>query len=128
MRSSVQAGGAVSSGAQGPEGRAQPVACLTVTKKVRRAGKARYVHHRKCTTVPVTGKLSIAGTSIAGRAMLKRGGVIYATGTGVRSHGRTRLLLVERRPLVAGRYTLLLRRREGGRWVSQHERVTIGTL
>ena len=114
-------------GREGSAGKAQLVTCLTVTKKVSAGAGVRYQHTRKCTAVPVTGAVSISGNGIAARVTLERGGTIYATGTGVVEGGRTRLLLLDRRTLDPGLYNLVLRRREGGRWVTRRSTLTIRT-
>jgi hypothetical protein len=121
------AGARGASGKQGAPGTLELVTCLTVTTTVRQHGRTRYMHQRKCTGISVAGSVKLSGEGIAARAMLERGRVIYATGTGVvTSRGPAKLLLAERRAAPAGRYTLVLRRRVHERWVSIREAITIG--
>jgi hypothetical protein len=112
-------------GKTGAPGKVEILTCLTTTNAVVRAGRKRFVHVRRCTGALAT-TVELAGVGVAARAMLERGRVVYASGTGVLGeHGRTELLLADKRALSAGSYTLVLRRRSGGRWVSVRESVTI---
>jgi ABC-type cobalt transport system substrate-binding protein len=113
------------SGAMGPPGKVEILTCLTTTTAVARAGRERFVHVRRCAAALATA-VRLTGEGIAARALLERGRTVYATGTGVvGKHGRTELLLADRRALSAGGYVLVLRRRSGGRWVSVRESVRI---
>jgi Collagen triple helix repeat (20 copies)/Galactose oxidase, central domain/Kelch motif len=121
------AGAQGATGKQGAPGTLELVTCLTVISTVKQHGHIHYVHQRKCTGISVAGSVKLSGEGIAARAMLERGRVIYAAGTGVvSSRGRTKLVLVERRALPAGRYTLVLRRRVHKRWVNIREVITLG--
>jgi len=115
-------------GKEGPAGKVGLLTCLTVTTTVRRDGHKHVVHSRECTAVSVSTTVKLTGTGAAARVTLERDGKVYATGTGVQdNHGRTtELLLADRRPMSAGAYTLVLRRRSNGRWISTQEPVTIG--
>jgi hypothetical protein len=95
------------------------VSCKTITTTIRRHGHKRQVHRRKCTTRVLTGTATFTTTSA--RATLARGRVIYATGTATLA----RLVLHARRPVPPGRYTLILRRRQGHRWITSRKQITI---
>ena len=93
--------------------------CLTVAK---RAGS----HPRKCTAKASSGTVNLGGKGAAARAQLKRGHVIYASGTGlITGKGTAKLMLIRRRELKPGSYKLLLRRWHDGKWTSTEEAVTI---
>ena len=86
-------------GARGEPGRVRLVTCRTVTVKV----GGRKVKRRRCSTRLISGTATFTTTATA-RASLRRGGVLYATGTA----SRGRLRLNARRRVPAGRYTLTL--------------------
>jgi ABC-type cobalt transport system substrate-binding protein len=114
------------SGKTGPPGKAELLTCLTDSFTVLRAGHKHLVHGRRCTGLLAT-SVRLSGTGLATRAILERGSAVYAAGTGLLGKsGRMKLLLADRRAVNAGEYTLLLRRRSGGRWVSTRQQVTIG--
>ena len=51
---------------------------------------------------------------------------VLATGVEVRiGHGRMQLILTPRRALHRGRYTLTIRSRRDGRWITQHSTIAI---
>jgi hypothetical protein len=119
------AGAAGPKGAQGPAGPQGPkgapaqvelITCLTTGAR----------HTRTCTALTGSGPLKLTGGGIAARAMLERGRTIYASGTGLTSGHATKLLLIARRALAHGSYTLVLRLRRHGRWVSKVQSITIG--
>jgi virginiamycin B lyase len=104
-------------GPQQPAPRVELVSCKTVTKTVFRKvrGKTRKlrVKQQKCSRRLVTGAVG-ATTGAVDRATISRGGVRYATGTGVQlAGGRSQLVLTEIRPVRNGRYTLTL---QGPHW------------
>ena len=106
-------------GAQGAAGKILLVSCKTMTETVKRHGHKRKVHRRECRTRLITGTATFTAT--AARATLIRGRVIYATGT-----ARLNLLVLDaRRRVPAGRYTLILRRRDGRRWIVTRRTITI---
>ncbi|MBV9321900.1 MAG: choice-of-anchor D domain-containing protein [Mycobacterium sp.] len=105
-------GGNTVVGAPGPP--RAVLTCKTVTKTVvRTRGHAR--HKLRVSVAMCTGGLaSSTSRFIPGQAMITRGGVIYARGRSLRTRGgRVRLALTESRPLRHGRYTLILRHRQG---------------
>jgi hypothetical protein len=112
-------------GAQGPVGSQGPagapgqfelMTCLTTGAK----------HARRCTGVTSSGPLKLHDNGVAARAMLKRGRTIYASGTAFTSEHGTKLLLIPRRTLEPGAYTLTLRSRRHGMWTSTQQLITIG--
>ena len=130
-------GAAGPSGATGPAGPAGPtgprgrpgtvelVTCLTVTT---RAPKKRppFVHRRVCTGSPARASFKLQGSGVAARVAVRRGHTVYATGTGiVDPNGTDRLVLSARRALTPGSYTLQLRRRLGGRWVTERQQISL---
>lgn len=113
------------SGKAGPPGKVEILTCLTTTTTVMRAGHERFEHVRRCAAAGAR-TFRLAGVGVAARAVLERGRAVYATGTGVLGkHGRTELLLADGRALSAGGYTLVLRRRRSGRWISVRESIRI---
>jgi hypothetical protein len=92
------------------------ITCLTTGPK----------HVRTCTGVATSGPLKLNGNGVAARAMLKRGRTIYASGTAVTSRHGTKLLLIPRRALEPGSYTLFLRRWRHAKWTSTEQPITIG--
>jgi hypothetical protein len=116
-------GAAGASGARGPAGApgtVEVVTCLTLAK---RAGP----HARKCTARATSGPVKLAGKGAAARAQLKRGRLIYASGTGlISANGSARLMLITHRALKPGGYELLLRRWRRDKWISIEDAITIG--
>ena len=73
-------------GAQGPAGRVELVTCARVTGTVLRHHHKVKVKRERCTTRPLSGTVKFA--TVSQRAMLTRGGVVYATGSAtVLGHG-----------------------------------------
>jgi hypothetical protein len=105
-----------SEGPAGTPGQSELITCLTTGAQ----------HDRTCTGVTSSGPLKLNSNGVAARAMLKRGGTIYASGTAFASERRTKLLLIPRRVLEPGSYTLILRRWSHGAWISTRQSVTIG--
>ncbi len=103
-------------GAQGRNGSVELVSCRTVKRSVVKTihGKRKKVKVTKqaCTTKSVTGPVKFT-TAALGRAVLSRGGVIYATGIAARRAKHPQLVLNTTRTLRAGLYTLTLRWRSG---------------
>ncbi len=107
-------------GPRGPAGKIRLVTCKTVTKTVKRHGRKHKVHRRKCHTRLVRGTITF--TTTAARATLVRGRVVYATG----SARLNRLTLRTRRRVRPGRYTLVLRHRDGHHhWIATRHTITI---
>jgi hypothetical protein len=101
-------------GARGPKGapgKIELVTCRTVTRYVRRHGRKVRVSHKQCNAKLVSGPIKFKVADATVKAVISRGHVVYATGTGV-AVGRTRsqLLLTERHTIRPGRYTLTLTR------------------
>jgi hypothetical protein len=90
------AGAAGAQGPAGPAGKVQLVTCKKVGKK------------QKCTTKLVSGTAKFTATGSVARASLSRAGVVYATGSARRVHGRMRLVLRSSGYLAAGHYNLTL--------------------
>jgi hypothetical protein len=112
-------------GKEGSAGKVELVTCEPVTKTVTRHGRKRKVHTRKCATKLVSGTVSF--TAAAARAEISRGGTVYAAGAVLdASRLRQRLVLTPLRRLARGRYTLVLRRRRGGRWRKTSQPIMIG--
>jgi hypothetical protein len=102
------------------------VTCKTIAKTVKQHGRKRTVHVEKCTGKLVSGPVKFTASASSARATLARAGVVYATGTSASlGHGRSRLLLAERRPVGAGRYTLILARLHGTQWSTTSRQITI---
>jgi hypothetical protein len=99
------------------------VTCQTVIEKVKR-------HRRKvqrCTARLVSGTVKFTAATARDRTTISRGHVLYATGARVTiGHGRSQLLLNDRRALHAGRYTLTVRSRRYHHWITQRTTITIG--
>jgi hypothetical protein len=106
-------------GSAGPAGKIELVSCKTVTKTVKVHGHKRKVSAQKCTAKLISGTATFTTTSA--EATLRRSGVVYATGTA----DLTRLVLHTRRAVRAGRYTLVLRHRDGRRWITTRHQITI---
>ncbi len=128
-------GGALPQGPSGPQGQpgkngvVELVSCRTVTRTVLRKlhGKRKRVKVKQqlCTVRMVTGPVKFT-TSVAGRAVLSRRGVTYATGVSLRAAGDPRLLLDTSSLLPPGRYTLtVIATRHGVRRIT-YQNVTIG--
>ena len=100
-------------------GQIELVSCQTVTATVKTRGKKRTVTRRTCTTKLVSGTVTFAATQASAR--LTRGGALYATGTA----NQIRLVLHTRRPVHPGRYTLILRHRDGRRTITNRRQITI---
>ncbi len=111
------AGPAGATGARGKDGRIQLVTCKSVTVKV----KGKKVKRKKCTTKLVSGTVKFTTKGVA-RASLTRGKLLYATGAVKKGE----LVLTAVRRVKAGRYTLNLRFRDGGKWVITRTPLTIG--
>ncbi len=128
-------GGALPQGPSGPQGRpgkagvVELVSCRTVTRTVLRTvhGKRKRVKVKQqlCTVRMVTGPVKFT-TSVAGRAVLSRRGVTYATGVSLRAAGDPRLLLDTSSLLPPGRYTLTVIATRHGVRRSTYQSVTIG--
>ena len=125
------AGPAGSAGPTGPSGArgsaaVELVTCLTVTAKAPKNARQPFVHRRSCTIVRAPSAFKLPGKALAARVVLERGHTVYATGTGVVDpNGSDKLLLVASRPLAPGAYTLRLRRRRGGRWLTDREQISL---
>jgi hypothetical protein len=115
-------------GAQGPPGtpgaagKVELISCKTVIKKVK--GHRRKV--QKCTGKLISGTVKFTTTTAANQATLSRAGVVYAHGESVDVGGGTELVLSRQHALRPGVYTLRLRSRVHGRWITRTERVAIG--
>ena len=104
--------------------------CKTVKKRLTRKihGKPHKVtvKRRKCTGRLVSGKVKFTIGSRASSATLSRKSTVYATGVSVPGpHGKSHLVLTDRRPVKGGRYTLTLRIHHQGRWVVRRSQITI---
>jgi len=106
-------------GPSGPAGEIELVSCKTVTKTVDVHGHQRNLTSHDCTTKRMSGTVKF--TTTFARATLTRAGVTYATGTADLTH----LVLHAHRRVPNGRYTLLLRHRDGHRSIATREQVTI---
>jgi hypothetical protein len=118
-----QKGATGATGAQGPAGAPGTVEIVTCLTLAKRSGP----HTRKCTARATSGPVKLAGKGAAARAQLKRGRLIYASGTGlISANGSARLMLITHRALKPGSYELLLRRWRREKWTSTEEAITIG--
>jgi hypothetical protein len=114
-------------GPAGAPGKIELVMCHSTPPVGRGQGKKHTASKQKCTTRLVSGTVDFTTTRTPVRATISRGRIVYATGSSVLSgRGRSRLLLSERRRLGSGRYTLTLRGRNAGRWITRRVQVTIG--
>jgi len=112
-------------GKTGPAGEAELVSCLTQTTVTQRNGHTVHVEERRCSAAPLS-NTTILGVRSAAQVTLRRGPVTYATGTGlIGARGHVTLLLVDQRPLTAGGYVLVLRRRQAGHWKLTREHVVM---
>lgn len=107
-----------STGPQGPAGQLELVKCKAVVRKV--AGKRRTVE--QCTGKLVSGPVKFKTS--ARRATISRGTRHFATGVTVVGGG-TELLVTAERPLRPGRYTLTLRNRHAGRWITTRSPIVL---
>ena len=102
-------------GPKGPAGKVELVTCKTA-----RNG------NEKCTTKLVSKPLKFKAAPSAARARVERGRVLCATGFALpTAHHGWQLLLSYRRRMTAGRYTMTLRRRSAGRWLTDRQTITI---
>jgi hypothetical protein len=93
------------------------VTCKTVTVKKHRHGKTVRVKERKCTTKTLASGVRFTASATLATAKLTRGRITFATGMA----GPRGEILVLRRTLRPGRYTLTVTRHRG------HHRVVIRT-
>jgi hypothetical protein len=98
-------------GPRGPAGEIRLVTCTPVRVTVLVHGHKRSVTRQRCTTRVITGTATF--TTTAATATLLHGQAVYATGRAWLGE----VTLHARRPIHAGRYTLVLTRRVGHRWV-----------
>jgi hypothetical protein len=78
----------------------------------------------KCTTTLVAKSVKLKGKTAT--VSLTRAGKLDATGSGLNTaHGGLRLLLSFRRHLVAGKYTLTLKTRDGRHWKTVRRSITL---
>ena len=119
-------------GARGPQGPAGSpgqidllVCGVLQTKTIKVKGKKVKIKVRTCQGRLVTGKLTVLGAA-DNRASISRHGVVFAAGQSAQAaQGRARLVLKLRRRVAAGTYWLNYRVRQGRRWVSKRERITL---
>jgi hypothetical protein len=109
-------------GKPGAAGKVELISCKTVTKKVK--GHSKKV--QKCTGKLISGTVKFTTSAAADQATLSRAGVVYARGESIDVGGGTELVLSRRRALRPGAYTLTLRTRDRGHWITRKERVAIG--
>jgi galactose oxidase len=103
-------------GTGGPAERIELVLCKTENK-----GKAT-----RCSTTLVSKSVKLKAGRAVARASITRAGVLYATGSGLRTaQGGWRLLLSDRRTLIPDRYTLTIKTREGKRWKTERRSITL---
>ena len=114
-------------GARGPAGQIELVACRTVTKKRTKNGRKVAVKVQKCTTRLVSGKVKFTIASHGVEAKVSRAGVTYATGRAIPTgKGRWQIVLTRQiHALRPGRYILTLRSRHGGRRTIERRPITI---
>jgi hypothetical protein len=94
------------------------------TQVIKVNGKKVKIKTRTCTGRLVTGKLTLLGAG--DHASVARGGTVYAAGQSVMTaHGAKRLVVRLRRRMTAGSYWLSYRVRQGRRWVTKRERITL---
>jgi hypothetical protein len=109
-------------GANGSPGKIELVSCKAVTQTVN--GQVREV--QKCKAKLVSGTVKFTATQTVVRAIISRGGVVYATGERAQGAGGAGLFVLrQRRRLAAGRYTLTLRTRRKHGWVVRRMAITI---
>lgn len=118
-------GPAGASGATGASGQTGSTAGLDVMSCRTRAtaprtasGRARVVPHLSCRPAR-SSALTFRGRAQAAHTQLVRGGRIYAAGIIVQSAGgHAQLFLTNRKPVAPGPCTLVVARREHGRWTT----------
>jgi hypothetical protein len=111
-------------GARGPAGaagRVELVTCHTVTEVT------HHVKHKvtKCSTKLLTGTVKFTTTVAVSRITISRAGVVYAQGRGQTVGGRMQLLVILRRRLAPGRYTITSVHRQHRRAVLSRRSITI---
>jgi hypothetical protein len=123
-----------SSGANGSNGTQDPTGAQAPSRKIEivtcKQTSVTVNHKRKlitkCTMRLVSGAIADETTSNAA-ASLNRGRVVYATGVLInRGHGGSELILIPRRALSAGQYTLISRAKIGKRIVLRRTQIRIG--
>jgi hypothetical protein len=118
-------GTGVSASPQRPRGEVAVVSCepIHVGTEHGRHGTATV----RCARNVVSGRVKFSGAGPATRATIVRGRAVFAVGVSdPGGRGGSRLVLSDRRPLKRGTYTLILRDRRGGHWVSQRISVVLG--
>ena len=112
-------------GTQQPAGKLELVRCKTVSRRCSGRSRARPAGSGSSERGARAGGLGTVGatTGAVDRATISRGGVTYATGTGVQlAGGRSQLVLTDLRPLRSGSYTLTLK----GAGRRRSRRITFG--
>jgi hypothetical protein len=107
-------------GPAGAPGQIELVTCVAKSHIVTTRGRRRVITIRSCRARLVSGTVRFTTTSTPTLAVLSRRDIVYATGRQMSdTSGRSRLILHVMRPLISGRYRLMLRSRHGRRWVTR---------
>jgi hypothetical protein len=112
------AGATGATGAAGASAEHELITCTTVTHGRGRRAKT----FEECAARVTRATVTITGSGSRVKAVLARGGVIYATGVAIISGKRVHVLLAPRRTLISGAYVLTFGRGRG----SRREAITIG--
>jgi hypothetical protein len=112
-------------GGRGPAGRVELLRCQPAA---RRGHGSAVLVAEVCAGRVVRGSVKFTVTGASTRARLVRGAVVFATGAEVAvPRGGLELVLTEKRRVTPGRYTLVLRHRYHGRWVTRRLRIAVRT-
>ena len=97
-----------------------------MTKKATKNGRRVAVKVKKCSTRLVSGPVKFTIDKDDVGASVSRGHVVYATGKVVAAGpDRWKVVLKGNKQLRPGPYTLTLRGRDNGRWITYRRAVTI---
>ncbi|MGH3262606.1 MAG: hypothetical protein ACRDNS_11465, partial [Trebonia sp.] len=113
-------------GPAGPSGKIELVSCTTITRTVHRHHHRVRSRHQRCRARLVSGTVKFTTATAAARATIVRGRTAYARGISVPTVGGSRQLVLRGlRPLRAGRYTLIVKRRRRARWTTSRRPIRI---
>jgi hypothetical protein len=117
----VALSGGPSADARGPAGKFELLTCEPIVETVvPRKGRGAAVGRETCTGKLVRGTVKFTATGSSTRATIVRGRRVFATGVTVpKARGDSLLVLTDGRALKRGTYTLILRRRQGHRWITR---------
>jgi hypothetical protein len=123
----VALAGGTSVGGKGPAGKVDLLSCKPPeSRAMKRNHTLSAAIADECTEKLVRGSVKFTVTGASTRAKLVRKAIVFATGAEVATpDGGSELVLREKRQVIPGRYTLVLRHRHRGRWVTQRLRIAV---